>query len=304
MIKALPYLLGSFCFLTAAPAAVTFNLDYVDVSSGNGIGFDDPSLGALRRNTLEDIANNYLGAILDHTATVDITVQASQTDGTGALASGGTFYFQTANSFQSGLLFQHITTGVDPSTQVSDGNLTFDFGYAWAYDNQPTSSESDFRSTALHEITHALGFASLITQTGDSEFGNNIYGTYDQFLVDGNGDALIAPGGGYQAAVGALTSEVRFTGANARAANGGNDVIIFTPDPYNDGSSISHVDEATYPNAVMSPSLLTGTTNREYTALDQAILEDLGYSFVAVPEPSSALSLLAAMGLGIFARRR
>jgi len=282
--------LGSVC----SWGAVTFNFNYLDVSGGTGIGFDDATQGSTYRGLLESVANSYLGTLLDHTATVDITVNASQTDGSGFLASAGSSYFTVPNSFQPGLVGQHIVTGVDPSLGNPDGSMTWDFGYTWGTGETVGGSEYDFRTVALHELTHALGFASGISSSGASVFGSNIYTYYDAFLVDGEGNALINEGTFvFQADAVDLTTQVGFAGAHAMAANGGEEVDVYTPATFASGSSLSHI---TAPNDVMLPSIGKGDSRRELTPRDIAILADMGYSFVAnVPE---AGSVAVCLGLG------
>ena len=48
----------------------------------------------------------------------------------------------------------------------------------------PSSTVMDLYTVALHEITHALGFASLISATASGKYGelNNYYSRYDVFL--------------------------------------------------------------------------------------------------------------------------
>ncbi len=58
----------------------------------------------------------------------------------------------------------------------------------------PTSAGLyDLYSVALHEVTHALGFASLINFNGLSKFGPNYdyYSRYDMFLQNQSGQNLI-----------------------------------------------------------------------------------------------------------------
>lgn len=290
-----------------AGAIVTFSFNYADVTNNSGAGFDDPALGVLRRNTLEDVANNYLGLILDHTATVEINVGTSTNSGSSTLASAGQLYFTVNNTFQPGILTQHVQTGTDPLVGTHDGIMNWNFGPNYSYGGAVGSSQVDFRSVALHELTHALGFASLSDENGDGLGGNPVYGVFDEFLFDANGDRIFAPNGTFVGDTNDFVSEVTFRGANAMAANGGNPVVMFTPAAYEEGSSVSHFDQAMFgATAVMSPAILTGTQKRAYSAIDIAVLEDLGYQFdfSNVPEPSSALSICLAGGLLTLRRRR
>ena len=51
------------------------------------------------------------------------------------------------------------------------------------------------------------------------------------------------------------------------AANGGEKIVLYTPARYEDGSSVSHIDEETYKdlgaNSIMTPNLDAGEVFRE-----------------------------------------
>ena len=54
----------------------------------------------------------------------------------------------------------------------------------------------------------------------------------------------------------------------------------------------------------MNFSVASGVEKREYLAIELGILQDIGWSLVAVPEPSSALLMLAGfMGISLHRRR-
>ena len=80
----------------SARADITWNVTYADGASATGFGTANP-LGATRRSTFE-AALNYISATLDTPGdvTLDYAVNASQTDGTGFLASAGTGFFPGA----------------------------------------------------------------------------------------------------------------------------------------------------------------------------------------------------------------
>jgi hypothetical protein len=63
------------------------------------------------------------------------------------------------------------------------------------------------------------------------------------------------------------------------AANGGQKPILYTPSRYEEGSSVSHLDEATYSNlganSIMTPNLDAGEIFREPGSLLLAMMEDL-----------------------------
>jgi autotransporter-associated beta strand protein len=68
-----------------------------------------------------------------------------------------------------------------------------------------------------------------------------------------------------------------FTGATATTFYGGN-VPVYAPNPYEDGSSLLHLDESRIPNALMSPSIDPGQMARQPLRVEWEIMKDLGWS--------------------------
>jgi len=304
------FLVALLCTTLCAPvqADISWNVVYDDGASAIGFGTANAE-GATRRATFE-AALGYISSVLDtpNDVTLDYTVNASQTDGTGFLAQAGTSFFLN-NGFTNGVLFEHAQTGIDPSGGV-DGSARFDFGYNWNSEvDTPTGGEYDLFTVALHEVTHSLGFLSLMQSNGDSSFGGNpgTYSVLNSFLELGDGTALFAAGGNFiGTAADLISDDLFFNGANATAANGGNRVKTYAPVMFASGSSLSHVDTDTYPLAVMTAAVASGIEKKTYSAIDLGILQDIGWNInaFAVPEPGSMT--LFAMGVStlLFRRRR
>ena len=127
---------------------------------------------------------------------------------------------------------------------------------------------------------HGLGFLS--TDSYDNFFG---YGTieqptpYDAYaqLPDGRRLADL-PSPSLELGK-ALTSTLVWSGALGIAANGGVKPLLYTPARYEEGSSVSHLDEATYSkselNRIMTPNLDAGEIFREPGPLLLAMMEDM-----------------------------
>ena len=308
--KPLGAISGALAILLAcpqwAPAAITWNITFNDVVNNTGVGFDDATLGATRQATFISVTG-YLNTILNANGTVDFLVNNSDTDGAGSLASAGSLVFTGPNGFSNGLVYQHAITGIDPAANPSDGSATFDFGYNWNSDlSAPTGGEVDLFTVALHEISHAIGFSSFLNSDGTSGISGGdpgVFSVYDSFLELGDGTSLFNAGAGDYTGTAAdlISNDVYFGGANAMAANGGSPVAVYSPGTFNDGSSIGHITAA---GAVMNFSVASGVEKREYLAIELGILQDIGWSLVAVPEPSSALLMLAGfMGISLHRRR-
>lgn len=144
----------------------------------------------------------------------------------------------------------------------------------------PSKTEYDLQSVILHEMAHGLGFLS--TDSYDDFFG---YGSIDQptpytaYVQTGDGRRLSdLPSPSLELGE-ALTSKLVWSGAQGVAANGGVKPLLYTPKIYEDGSSVSHLDEATFskagPDAVMSPNLDAGEIFHEPGPLLLAMMQDL-----------------------------
>jgi hypothetical protein len=147
-------------------------------------------------------------------------------------------------------------------------------------DGAPRINEYDLQSVFLHEMGHGLGFLS--TDSYDNFFG---FGTieqptpYDAYaqLPDGRRLADL-PSPSLELGK-ALTSTLVWSGALGIAANGGVKPVLYTPSRYEQGSSVGHLDEATYAdsdlNRFMTPNLNAGEVFREPGPLLLAMMEDM-----------------------------
>ena len=145
-------------------------------------------------------------------------------------------------------------------------------------------------------------------------------GAYDQFLVDKNGTRVIntstfelnqgvwdAASTGSRGTGVDHVAGMYFDGSFAKAANGGKAVALYSPGTWSGGSSISHTDDdsLTLAGTMMNAAGPMGPWPRDYSKIEVAMMRDLGYSVVAVPEPESYAMMLAGLSLlGVIARRR
>jgi hypothetical protein len=147
-------------------------------------------------------------------------------------------------------------------------------------DDKPRSNEYDLQSVILHEVAHGLGFLSA--DVYDKFFG---YGSIDQPTPF---DAYIQTPDGRRLAdmptpsleLGkTLTAPLYWIGENGKRVNGGEKIKMYTPAIYEPGSSVSHLDEATYSksglDAVMTPNLDAGEVFHQPGPLLLAMMEDM-----------------------------
>jgi hypothetical protein len=147
-------------------------------------------------------------------------------------------------------------------------------------DDKPRNNEYDLESVILHEVAHGLGFLS--TDVYDKFFG---YGSIDQptpfdaYLQTPDGRRLAdVPTPSLELGK-TLTSPLFWIGDNAKRVNGGGKIKMYTPAIYEPGSSVSHLDEATFSksgaDSVMTPNLDAGEVFHQPGPLLLAMMEDM-----------------------------
>lgn len=261
---------------------ITFEITYADVVYANGIGFDDPLCGAERRATVQAVLE-YVSDVLNKNGGCQIDFRVSQTDGTGALASGGPFFF-IGQPYEKPLSMKHILTGVDPSGFVPDIEITVDFGWPWHCGTEPNPGNAyDLYSVLLHELTHGLGLISLAEADGTSAFAPDVvFSPWDNLLFTGNGSKLWDWAGALLVGTGAFTGAeggLFFRGSDCAIAYGGFPGI-HAPPVFAPGSSIGHWAADTPGSPVMLHSIGTGIMRRTYAPFEIEALSDVGYAIV------------------------
>lgn len=151
-------------------------------------------------------------------------------------------------------------------------NCDFDDWY-FQQDANPPAGLIDFVTVVLHEIGHGIGFIGSMQGDEDlriaewgfqSTAGAALPIAYDQFTEDGEEISLINESVYPQESevlYDALTGEfggVFFNGLDANIVNAGLPVRLYTPFPWQPGSSYSHLDQDTFgqsENSLMRPRL-------------------------------------------------
>jgi hypothetical protein len=173
----------------------------------------------------------------------------------------------------------------------------------------PGGPKVDLESVVLHELGHGLGFTGtyegLNPQTGEDQglgyFGLTGNGTmptiFDTFAANGTGTSLLGHYSAGRPELGAVlrggSGGVRWNGAAGTTANGGVNPVLYAPNRWEEGSSFSHLDEATYApntpgaaNALMSPVLNAGEAEHAPGPVLLGMLQDMGWPTTSVPTAS------------------
>ena len=311
-------LLSLSAFTQSTLGGISFNFVYPG-PIGSGVGFEDTAQGQARRNALQAAADQFGGLFL-HNATIDIEATSFDDPNDFTLASATSRGFDPGvGSFGTGVIREKVLNGIDRNAAVTDGVVDVNWGNNWEISSNQADidgTEFDFFSTMFHELAHALGFSSDIFEDGTDTFGTvpgnaGTWAAFDRFITDVNGNPVINPAnpvldqtlwdtqkvGGPSPAGGLF-----FNGPNAAAANGGNPVGLFTPNPFQDGSSVSHLDDDNPALADLLMASVTdfGPTTRTLSDIEWGIFADLGYT--KVPEPAAGVILILGIA-GLLSRR-
>ncbi len=173
-------------------------------------------------------------------------------------------------------------SGTDLSPSKADIILRFNSNALWHIDTdtRPNKLNFDLASAAIHEIGHGLGFIS----NADYEkfFGTGYlsqptpFDAYAQ-LQDGR---FLSDFCARSVDLGrALTSPLVWSGALATAVNNGVKPKLYAPKNYEEGSSVTHLDETTFKtgtiDSLMTPILDTGEVARTPGPITLAMLDDM-----------------------------
>ena len=305
----------------AAHGAITFQFNYTDTDSG----FNDPTAGPARRAALEQAAQIFgNSALAGYNAT--IVMDASGTAPPFAAAGSNDLLsddfpgggFGRIETVRNKILSNGAT---DLNGPDSDGSVSWNFDQTmWELDINTTAAGGnfDFYSTVYHELVHALGWLDTAdAATGADSFGGGLSGgdpgewnMYDQFLSDRTGTRFINgttfinddPEGFTREAVGGTSAGFAgglfFAGPNAVAANGGSPVGLYTPEEFEEGSSIGHLDDE---NPALAGLMLLaapapGPSARTFSDIEIGMLQDLGYTMIQQISPQFVSGAFDAAG--------
>ena len=246
-------------------------------------------------NTVPSIARPAVQAAVDiwsenfaSTVPVNVNVKWGSSSSYGVLASASAKNnFSNFNGapdktlyYASALANALAGRDLDPTSPEIEILITSNAPWYYGTDGNCPARSFDLVSVILHEMGHGLGFVSGNYYDAFSGFGRVDQPTpFDAYAQLPDGRRLADMPSPSLEAGKAMTSDLVWSGENAVKANNGIKPKLYTPSTYEPGSSISHLDEATFSqsvdNAVMTPNLDSGEVFHLPGPLVLAMFEDM-----------------------------
>jgi hypothetical protein len=246
-------------------------------------------------NTVPSIARPAIQAAVDiwsenfaSTVPINVNVKWGSSSSYGVLASASAKNnFSNFNGapdktlyYASALANALAGRDLDPTSPEIEISITSNAPWYYGTDGICPARSFDLVSVILHEMGHGLGFVSGNYYEPFSGFGRVDQPTpFDAYAQLPDGRRLADMPSPSLEAGNAMTSDLFWSGENAIKANNGIKPKLYTPSIYEAGSSISHLDEATFSksvdNAVMTPNLDSGEVFHLPGPLVLAMFEDM-----------------------------
>ncbi|HKI89419.1 MAG TPA: T9SS type A sorting domain-containing protein [Draconibacterium sp.] len=186
---------------------------------------------------------------------------------------------------------EKITNKEITGSGTPDINADFNKNVEWYFGTDGNTPDSlyDFVSVVMHEMAHGLGFTGFFYVAG----GAGTYGyinsgeasSFDELVIKKNGDrlldTLLFPNPS-DALMNAFTSNNLYADSPAGTLAGkGYTPSLYAPITWNDGSSIYHLNDATYPpgnpNSLMTHAVGKGEAVHDPGPITEGILADIGW---------------------------
>ena len=173
-------------------------------------------------------------------------------------------------------------SGKDLDPNAAEMEITINSSAPWYYgiDGNCPARSYDLVSVILHEMAHGLGFISGTYYDEFSGFGRVDQPTpFDAYAQLPDGRRLADMPSPSLETGKAMTTNLVWSGDMATKENNGVKLKLYTPTAYEAGSSVAHLDEATFSrsgnNAVMTPNLDSGEVFHLPGSLLLAMFEDM-----------------------------
>ena len=228
------------------------------------------------------------------TSNAPIVVNATFQDlGPTTLGSAGpAWIFRDFSGAVPGTWYAKALASKIAGTDISPSNppeisARFSSTFTWylGTDGNPPAGQYDLVSVVLHELGHGLGFYGSATVS--SGIGgitrSGLPDIYDRFVETGAGQTILSFTNGSAELGSQLTSgNLYWNGTNGRSANGGVRPRLYAPGTWSQGSSYSHLNEATYPagnpNSLMTHAIGAAEAIHDPGPIVRGIFADEGWT--------------------------
>ncbi len=182
-------------------------------------------------------------------------------------------------------------TDLDPGQPDIEAVFSSTFNFYYGTDGNPGPGQFDFVTVVMHELGHGLGFIGsgeiLSSGLGRWGGGSGFPFIFDRYVKLGTGVPFISlPNTSAQLAA-ALTSGSLFFASPPALTAISAPARLYAPPTYEDGSTFSHLDEATYPagtaNSMMTPQLAQREAIHDPGNITREIFTDIGWGPTSTP---------------------
>ena len=178
---------------------------------------------------------------------------------------------------------------VEPADDDIDANFNSTFpNWYFGTDGQTPTDQFDFMSVVLHELGHGMGFIGSgdMPSTGIGSLNDPPF-VYDLFVQNGTGqkvlDTGLFPNPSDKLGKQFTGQDLFFSGPLTNSAHipPGEPAKLYAPSVWEEGSSYSHLDEATFPagdpNSLMTPQLGMNESIHTPGSIVMGIFRDMGW---------------------------
>jgi hypothetical protein len=193
-------------------------------------------------------------------------------------------------------IMEKITKQEITGRSIPDINADFNKSINWYFGTDGNTPDSlyDFVSVVLHEMGHGLGFTGFFYVVGDTgtyaNFSLGDASSFDRLVIKKNGDrlldTLLFPNPSDQLQQAFTSNNLYANSPVATIDGGGFTPRLYAPITWNDGSSIYHLNDATYPegnpNSLMTHAFGQGEAIHDPGPITIGIMADIGWKIMSL----------------------
>lgn len=289
------------CFTRRAASFLTAIALLATIASSRALTFSPvftvdpntpPSVQDQQRQATIQALNNLATYFQPSNITLRVEFTFKNLGNTGTLGQAGPSGFQQINGiYYAQALYNFITkTDVSGTTTTLSVEMNTNSSVKWNYTNTtPPAGEYSWQDVIMHEVGHSMGFFDTLEKNGAyNNPGPSIFETLSTLGVGGPALSTLDMSARANAIV---SNNVYWNGQFGIAANNNTPIKLYTPNPYESGSTYSHIDPSqTNAGGIYFPSLADGVYFPGPTAQELAIFRDVGWATTGAATPTPAPS--------------